>query len=139
MNDPFDLQRFVEAQEPVYQRVCAELRAGRKETHWMWFIFPQIAGLGRSATAQRFALASREEAHAYARHPVLGARLKECAELVSRARARTAREIFGSVDEMKFHSSMTLFAHAAPDITVFKECLDKFFAGEPDAATLERL
>ena len=139
MNDPFDLQRFVDVQEPLYQRVRAELRAGRKESHWMWFVFPQIAGLGRSAMAQEYAISSREEAQAYVRHPVLGARLKECAELVRRVDGRAAQDIFGGVDEMKFRSSMTLFAHAAPDIPVFRECLDKFFGGEADPATLERL
>ena len=139
MNDPFDLQRFVAAQERVYERARAELRAGRKESHWMWFVFPQLAGLGRSETAQRYAIASHEEAEAYVRHPVLGARIKECAELVHRVDGRKARDIFGGVDEMKFRSSMTLFANAAPDVPVFRECLDKFFDGAPDPATLERL
>jgi uncharacterized protein (DUF1810 family) len=139
MNDPYDLQRFLEAQERVYRRVREELSAGRKESHWMWFVFPQIAGLGRSARAQEYAISSREEAQAYVRHPVLGARLKECAELVRRVDGRSTQEIFGGVDEMKFRSSMTLFANAAPDIPVFKECLDKFFGGEPDPATVERL
>ncbi len=139
MDDPYDLQRFLDAQEPVFRQVCAELRAGGKQSHWMWFIFPQIAGLGRSETAQRYAISSREEALAYLRHPVLGSRLRECADLARRVDRRTAREIFGSVDEMKFRSSMTLFANAAPDIPVFKECLEKFFGGESDPATLARL
>ena len=113
VNDRFPLQRFVEAQEPIYDRVRHELRAGRKESHWMWFIFPQIAGLGQSATSIRFAVASLDEAKAYLAHPVLGQRLRECAAIVAGVEGRTAREIFGPVDEMKFRSSMTLFAKAA--------------------------
>ena len=139
MADPFNLERFVEAQAPVYGRVRQELKAGRKETHWMWFIFPQIAGLGQSPTSIRFAIASLDEAKAYLAHPVLGARLRECARLVLDAEGRTAREIFGAVDEMKFRSSMTLFARTAPEEDVFLRCLDKYFAGKPDPATLARL
>src|SRR5271165_6736305 len=123
MTDRFDLQRFVKAQAPVYARVCAELRAGRKESHWMWFIFPQIAGLGRSPTSVLYALSSLDEAKAYLAHPVLGARLRECAKLVLDVEGRTARQIFGPVDEMKFRSSMTLFMKAAPDELVFAKCL----------------
>jgi uncharacterized protein (DUF1810 family) len=129
----------VEAQEPVYAQVCAELRAGRKTSHWMWFIFPQIAGLGASAMARTFAIASLEEARAYLRHPVLGPRLEECCRLVNRIEGRTIGEIFGYPDDLKFRSSMTLFAHAADDNTVFQEALDKYFGGEFDPLTLERL
>ena len=130
--------RFLEAQEPVYAQVCAELRAGRKTSHWMWFIFPQIAGLGASAMARTFAIASLEEARAYLRHPVLGPRLEECCRLVNRIEGRTIGEIFGYPDDLKFRSSMTLFAHAADDNTVFQEALDKYFGGEFDPLTLER-
>jgi uncharacterized protein (DUF1810 family) len=139
MTDHFHLQRFVEAQESVYDEVRRELRAGRKQSHWMWFIFPQIAGLGQSATSIRFAIASLDEAKAYLAHPVLGLRLRECATLALGAGARTTREIFGPIDEMKFRSSMTLFARAAPDEHVFRRCLDKYFAGSSDPATLARL
>jgi uncharacterized protein (DUF1810 family) len=139
MSDRFDLQRFVDAQAPVYRRVCEELRAGRKESHWMWFIFPQIAGLGASPTSIKFAIASLDEASAYLAHPILGQRLRECAKLVLDAEGRTARQIFGSIDEMKFRSSMTLFMKAAPEEPLFAECLERFFGGAPDPATLERL
>jgi uncharacterized protein (DUF1810 family) len=138
MTDRFNLQRFVEAQAPVYEQVCRELRAGRKESHWMWFVFPQIAGLGQSAMSIRFAIASLDEAKAYLADPVLGPRLKECAKLALEAEARTAREIFGPVDEMKFRSSMTLFVGAAPDEDVFRRCLDKYFRDGADPATLAR-
>ena len=127
MTDLFNLQRFVEAQAPVYHEVCRELRAGRKESHWMWYIFPQIAGLGQSPTSIRFAISSLEEASAYLAHPVLGPRLRECAKLVLNVEGKTARQIFGPVDEMKFRSSMTLFAKAAPDEPLFAKCLEKFF------------
>jgi uncharacterized protein (DUF1810 family) len=137
--DPFNLERFVDAQTPVYERVRRELEAGRKESHWMWFIFPQIAGLGRSAMSIRFAIAKPDEAKAYLAHAVLGPRLRECAKLALDVEGRTAREIFGAVDEMKFRSSMTLFARAAPKEDVFQRCLDKYFAGAPDPATLARL
>lgn len=139
MDDPYDLQRFVAAQAPVYEQVCAELRAGRKQTHWMWFVFPQIEGLGRSATARKYAISSREEATAYLRHPVLGARLRECTRLVNQVEGRSIHEIFGSPDDMKFRSSMTLFAAVAPDSAEFKQALRKYFGGEEDAATLARL
>ena len=138
-NDPFDLQRFVDAQAPVYDRVIAELREGRKRSHWMWFVFPQIAGLGSSPMAQRYAVASRAEAVAYLAHPVLGPRLRECARLVTTMEGRSIHDIFGSPDDMKFHSSMTLFAEAAPDNADFRAALDKYFGGERDAATLARL
>jgi uncharacterized protein (DUF1810 family) len=139
MSDPFDLQRFLHAQEPVYQRVRRELLAGQKDSHWMWFVFPQIAGLGQSAMSIRFGIASLDEAKAYLAHPVLGPRLRECARLALGVEGRTAREIFGPIDEMKFRSSMTLFARAAPDEDVFQRCVDRYFAGRPDAATLARL
>jgi len=139
VSDRFNLQRFVDAQASVYQEVRRELRAGRKESHWMWFIFPQIAGLGTSPTSVRFAIASLDEARAYLAHPVLGPRLRECAKLALDVEGRTAREIFGPVDEMKFRSSVTLFAQAAPDEDVFQRCIDKYFAGSHDPATLARL
>ena len=119
MADAYDLQRFVDAQKPLYERVISELRAGSKQSHWMWFIFPQIAGLGRSPTAVRFAVASLDEARAYLAHPILGPRLRECAKLTLDVEGKSAREIFGPVDEMKFRSSMTLFARAAPDEPLF--------------------
>lgn len=133
-----DPDRFVRAQAPVYDAVLTELRAGRKRSHWMWFIFPQIAGLGHSEMAQRFALASRDEAAAYLGHPVLGARLRECAALVLAAGA-TADQIFGHPDNLKFHSSMTLFAAVPGADPVFGQNLDKYFGGVPDALTLSRL
>ena len=114
MPDPHDLQRFIEAQDPVYSQVCAELAAGAKTSHWMWFVFPQLKALGRSATAQHFGIASRAEALAYWQHPVLGPRLKACSELVVAVEGRTALQIFGSTDELKFRSCMTLFAQVAP-------------------------
>jgi uncharacterized protein (DUF1810 family) len=139
MADPFNLERFVDPQARAYEQSRRELKAGRKESHWMWFIFPQIAGLGQSAMSIRFAIASLDEAKAYLAHPVLGARLRECARLALDVEDRTARDIFGSIDEMKFRSSMTLFARAAPEEDVFQRCIDKYFAGEPDPATLARL
>jgi uncharacterized protein (DUF1810 family) len=139
MADPFNLERFVEAQAPVYDRARRELQGGRKESHWMWFVFPQIAGLGLSPTSVRFAISSLDEAKAYLAHPILGPRLHECATLALDAEGRTAREIFGPVDEVKFRSSMTLFARAAPEEGVFQRCIDKYFSGQPDPATLARL
>ena len=139
MTDRFDLQRFVEAQAPIYSKVCEELRAGRKESHWMWFIFPQIAGLGQSPTSVKFAISSLDEALAYLAHPVLGPRLLECSRLALEVEGRTARQIFGVVDELKFRSSMTLFAGAAREPAVFRQCLDKYFGGAPDRATLAKL
>src|ERR1035438_1119774 len=113
--DNYNLQRFVEAQDPVFEQVRAELQAGQKQSHWMWFIFPQLRGLGRSATATRFAISSLAEAQAYGQHQILGPRLRECTRLVNGVERRSAREIFGYPDDLKFHSSMTLFAAAAPD------------------------
>jgi len=139
MSDPFDLERFVEAQNPVYREVCAELRRGLKEGHWMWFIFPQIRGLGSSWMAQKYAISSRAEAEAYLAHAVLGPRLEECTELVNRVEGRRAEQIFGSIDTLKFRSSMTLFAEAARDPGVYVRALEKYFAGRKDPLTLERL
>ncbi|HEV2272451.1 MAG TPA: DUF1810 domain-containing protein [Steroidobacteraceae bacterium] len=133
------LEHFVQAQEPVIDQVLAELRAGRKTSHWMWFVFPQIQGLGHSPTAQRFAIASRDEAAAYLQHPVLGPRLRECTRLVNEIQRRSIEEIFGYPDYLKFRSSMTLFAHAAADNQVFVAALDKYFGGEYDPLTLDRL
>ena len=139
MADPFNLERFVDAQASIYQQARRQLEAGRKQSHWMWFIFPQIAGLGQSAMAIRFGVASLDEAKAYLADPVLGPRLKECAGLALDVEGKTAREIFGPIDAVKFRSSMTLFAQAAVDDDVFQRCLDKYFAGRPDSATLARL
>lgn len=139
MDKEFNLERFVRAQEPVYATVLAELRAGHKRSHWMWFIFPQLAGLGRSEMAQRYAIASGDEAAAYLAHPVLGARLRECAAVVAQQDELSAEEIFGHPDDLKFRSSMTLFADVAPDEAVFQDCIDRYFDGEPDDATLARL
>ena len=139
MDNEFDLERFVQAQDPVYATVLAELRTCHKRSHWMWFIFPQIAGLGHSEMAQRYAIASGDEAAAYLAHPVLGARLRECAGLVANRDDLSAEEIFGHPDDLKFRSSMTLFADVAPDEAVFQDCIDKYFDGEPDDATLARL
>jgi uncharacterized protein (DUF1810 family) len=139
MTDRFDLQRFVDAQDPVYEHVRRELRAGRKESHWMWFVFPQIAGLGHSPTSVRFAVSLLAEATAYLAHPILGPRLRECATLTVDVEGRSALDIFGPVDAIKFRSSMTLFATAGPGLPVFEHCLAKYFAGAPDPATLARL
>jgi uncharacterized protein (DUF1810 family) len=142
MRDQYRLERFVRAQDGVYEQVCAELRSGRKRTHWMWFIFPQIKGLGSSEMAVRFAISSMEEAKAYLEHPVLGDRLRECARIVVGLEGRTAEEIFGYPDELKFHSSMTLFAKAAEiseEDLVFSQALDKYFEGREDAGTVQRL
>ena len=137
--DPFDLERFVTAQAPVIATALAELRAGRKRSHWMWFIFPQIAGLGHSAMADRFALSSVDEAVAYLAHSVLGQRLRECSVLVAGVEGRSISEIFGHPDDMKFRSSMTLFSRAAPQEPIFAACLQKYFGGEPDIQTLAKL
>ena len=139
MTDPFNLERFLDAQAPVYDQVRRELKVGRKQSHWMWFIFPQIAGLGQSPMSVRFAIASLDEAKAYFAHPVLVARLRECAGLTLDVEGKTASEIFGSIDEMKFRSSLTLFARAAPEDDLFERCIDKYFAGASDPATLANL
>jgi uncharacterized protein (DUF1810 family) len=133
------LERFVAAQDPVWPSVVAELRAGRKQSHWMWFVFPQIRGLGRSPMAQMYAIASLDEAKAYLQHPILGARLRECVRLVNGVEGRNSTEIFGPPDDMKFHSSMTLFALADPEEPLFADALRKYCGGDYDRATMERL
>ena len=138
-SDNTDLQRFVEAQDPIYQQVTSELRAGEKMSHWMWFIFPQIQGLGWSETSIEFAISGLEEARAYLAHPVLGPRLKECTQLVLRVENRSAARIFMSPDDMKFRSSMTLFAQVSPEDDIFSKALQKYFRGVPDQLTLDRL
>lgn len=138
-DDPFNLERFVEAQETVIDIVRAELRAGLKRTHWMWFIFPQIAGLGQSSMARRYAIASAAEARAYVSHPLLGARLVELTAIVNALQDRTVHEIFGSPDDMKFHSSMTLFATCSDDAAPYREALKRYFRGATDDGTLSRL
>lgn len=139
MDDPYDLQRFVDAQRPVYEQVLAELRNGRKEGHWIWFIFPQLRGLGRSPMATTFGISSRQETEAYLKHPVLGPRLRECTRLVNVIEGRSINQIFGYPDDLKFRSSMTLFASVMPDQQVFDDALRKYFGGEPDPLTVERL
>ena len=133
------LDRFVEAQAPVYPRALAELTAGRKQSHWMWFVFPQVSGLGKSPMAQHYAIHSLQEARDYLEHPLLGARLKECTSAVLGVTGKTAHEIFDTPDDLKFHSSMTLFAHAAPDEQLFRAALDQYFGGKEDALTLQKL
>lgn len=139
MSDPYDLQRFADAQKPVLDQVRAELRAGRKRGHWMWFVFPQISGLGTSPMAGKYAISSRAEAAAYLKHPVLGPRLREFVRLVTEIDGRTIEEIFGYPDNLKFRSSLTLFVHATSDNKVFADALDKYFASGFDPLTLERL
>jgi uncharacterized protein (DUF1810 family) len=139
VSDRYGLQRFVDAQAGVFEQVCSELRAGRKRSHWMWFIFPQIKGLGSSPMAMRFAISSLAEARAYLDHAVLGPRLRESCEIVVRVAGRSVDEIFGYPDDLKFHSSITLFAKAAVENRVFLDALEKYFGGELDRATVERL
>lgn len=139
MADPYHLQRFVDAQQLQYQQALAELRSGRKRTHWMWFIFPQLQGLGRSAMAQRYAISGRAEAEAYLQHPLLGPRLLACTEAMLGHHRNSAQQILGSPDDLKFHSCMTLFAHVAPDSAQFEQALQAFFDGHPDPATLRLL
>ena len=139
MSDPFLLRRFVEAQDPVYFRVLTELRSGVKQSHWMWFVFPQVAGLGRSPTAEFYAIRSLDEAKAYLAHPLLCGRLKECTRALLDVSGKSARQILGTPDDLKFRSSMTLFAHAAPDEPIFREALAKYFDGKDDPTTLERI
>jgi uncharacterized protein (DUF1810 family) len=138
MTDSFNLQRFVDAQAPVYSRVVEELRGGRKRSHWMWFVFPQIAGLGHSEMAQRFAISSREEALAYLAHPLLGSHLRECTALVNAVEGKSLLDILGSPDDLKFRSSMTLF-NAVGSEPEFSAALAKFFDGKVDQRTLELL
>jgi uncharacterized protein (DUF1810 family) len=137
MDDPYDLARFVTAQDAggTYDDATAELRRGRKTSHWMWFVFPQIAGLGYSPTSRRFAISSLGEARAYLAHPVLGPRLIECAGIVAQTKDRTAEQMFGDLDAQKLHSSVTLFLRADPGVPVFARVLGQYFDGLPDQAT----
>ncbi len=139
MNNPYDLERFVNAQETTFEQVCAELRAGRKKTHWMWFMFPQLKGLGHSEMARKFAVSSRQEAEAYLEHAILGPRLRKCTQLVIEVEGRSVEQIFGYPDDLKFRSSMTLFANATAENQVFNDALQKYFDGEPDSLTVELL
>lgn len=139
MDDPHDLNRFVTAQAPVIGEVLQELRAGAKRTHWMWFVFPQLRGLGRTSTAQFYGIASLEEARAYWTHPVLGTRLRECCEALLGVPAKSAHAILGSPDDLKLRSCLTLFLQVAPDDALLQRALDRFYDGEPDPRTLELL
>jgi uncharacterized protein (DUF1810 family) len=141
VSDPFDLQRFVQAQDQggIYDQALRELQAGRKHSHWMWFVFPQVAGLGSSPMAQHYAISGLAEARAYLAHPVLGRRLVECARALTGLETADAEQVFGPVDAQKLRSSMTLFTHAAPDEPVFRQVLDQFFDGAEDEATTSRL
>ena len=139
MDDPYNLQRFVDAQQPVFAGVIEELKRGSKRGHWMWFIFPQLKGLGRTSQSNFFGIASLQEAAAYLQHPVLGPRLTQCTQLVNTVEGRSAEDIFGHIDAMKFRSSMTLFAQATPDNQIFIDALQKYFAGEFDPLTIEYL
>lgn len=136
MSRDFDLERFVEAQKGVYETALAELRAGAKQSHWMWFVFPQIQGLGHSSMAQYYALSDIDEVLAYLRHPLLGRRILECTEVVNAVKGRSALEIFGRPDDLKFRSSMTLFDAAAPNVGVFASALDHYFDGAKDPRTI---
>lgn len=138
-DDPHHLQRFVDAQEGEYAQVCAELRAGQKRSHWIWFIFPQMKGLGKSTTADRYGIASRQEAGSYLAHSLLGARLRECTALVLRLEGRSIEQIFGFPDNLKFRSSMTLFAQVGAETGLFQDALHKYFSGKPDQLTLSLL
>ena len=139
MTDIYNFQRFLDAQEGVYDTVLNELRAGKKSSHWIWFIFPQIAGLGHSEMAQQFSITSLDEAKAYLQHPILGSRLRACTQLVLDVEGRSAEEIFGYPDHLKFRSCMTLFLTAATDNTIFNDALLKYFDGKPDQLTLDLL
>ncbi len=139
MQDPYHLERFVEAQAGIYDTVLSELAHGRKMTHWMWFIFPQLVGLGSSLMAQHFAISGREEAAAYLAHPLLGARLVECTQTVAAHAGQSAHSIFGNPDDLKFRSSMTLFEAVATDPSPFRAAIARFFHGEPDRRTLDLL
>ena len=138
-NDPYNLRRFIDAQESVYERARAELAAGQKRGHWIWFIFPQLKGLGMSAMSEEFGISSLDEAKAYIDHPILGARLRECTQLVLNVEGRSVDRIFGYPDNLKFRSSMTLFVQGATDNQIFKDALKKYFGGEGDPVTIERL
>jgi uncharacterized protein (DUF1810 family) len=137
MADPYDLQRFVRAQEHDYEEALSEIRSGRKRSHWMWYVFPQFEGLGNSPTSRQFAIKSADEATAYLSHPTLGPRLVECAEAALQIEGRSALEVFGSPDDMKLRSSATLFAAVSPDGSVFQRLIDKYFAGNQDVHTIE--
>jgi uncharacterized protein (DUF1810 family) len=142
MDDPYNLQRFVDAQQPVFSEVITELKRGSKRGHWMWFIFPQLKGLGRTPQSTFFGISSIQEATAYLQHPVLGPRLSECTRLLNALEGRSAEDIFGAIDALKFRSSMTLFANATPatsQIHIFTDALDKYSAGECDPLTLDLL
>jgi len=139
MNDPFDLDRFLSAQQGIFPHVLAELRAAEKRSHWIWFIFPQMKGLGHSPQSFHFGIGSLEEANAYLRHPVLGSRLEQCTRLVNQILKRPIYQILGSPDDLKFRSSMTLFSRAAEDPSIFNEALQKYFDGQPDPLTLQLL
>jgi uncharacterized protein (DUF1810 family) len=139
MDDPYNLQRFVDAQNPVFAQVRSELLDGRKRGHWMWYVFPQFKGLGKSDLATKFAISSGEEAESYLEHPLLGPRLRDCTQLVTKIQGRSIDEIFGYPDTLKFQSSMTLFAHVAADKQIFMDALNKFYAGESDRSTVARL
>ena len=139
LQDPYDLRRFVEAQAGVYDDVLRELRSGRKVSHWMWFVFPQLQGLGRSRTAHVFSIHSKKEAAAYLAHPVLGPRLRECTKVVNSLVGRSAYDVFGHPDDLKFRSSVTLFAEAAKENAEFATALERYFRGEPDRQTLDIL
>jgi uncharacterized protein (DUF1810 family) len=139
MIDTFNLQRFIEAQDPGYDSVLEELRAGQKRCHWMWYIFPQIQGLGVSAMSRKYAISSRDEAKAYWEHPILGSRLRECTKLVMNVEGSTAEQIFSYIDSLKFCSCMTLFERSATDPTIFSSALLKYFGGKPDQRTLDIL
>ena len=138
-NDPYNLERFVIAQDRVFKQVLSELKAGTKMSHWMWFIFPQIKGLGRSPISIEYAISSRDEARAYLQHSLLGPRLKECTQFVLQVEGRSALEIFGEPDDIKFRSSMTLFANVSGEDDIFQRALQKYFGGVPDRLTLQRL
>ncbi len=139
MPDPYDLKRFVDAQAGVFEQVVAELRSGQKTSHWMWFVFPQLRGLGSSGLARRFAISSLAEARAYLQHPLLGDRLRQCARLAVDANRPSVTQLFAPPDDLKFRSSMTLFLQAGPDQRVFQDALDRYFGGAPDQLTLELL
>ena len=137
MTDPHNLQRFLDAQERDYPTALAEITAGQKRSHWMWYIFPQYAGLGFSPTSRHYAIKSLEEARAYLEHPVLGARLRQCAQVLLDITGRSAHQVFGSPDELKLKSSMTLFAHVSPEGSVFDQVLENYFAGQRDRNALD--
>jgi uncharacterized protein (DUF1810 family) len=137
--DPYNLQRFVDAQDAIYERVTGELKNGKKESHWMWFVFPQFEGLGSSPLARKFAISSREEAIQYLKHPILGSRLRDCSRIVTLLSGRSAEDIFGSTDCLKFRSCMTLFHVASDGEEPFRNAIDKYFNGEMDLYTCDKL